>query len=98
MVPPALAWSLRQSARCLWPATIFYIPLRKVFPYMNISSTVIVGTRVDISTTTGLYQATCFEIVKTTIDPSTPISTTQIVQTNRHQTGLWLCHWSTFFR
>ena len=27
-------------------------------------------------------------MVKTTIDSSTPISTTQIVQTKRHQTGL----------
>ena len=31
-------------------------------------------------------------MVKTTIDPSTPISTTQIVQTKRRQAWLWLCH------
>ena len=41
-----------------------------------------------ISTTTGSHQATCSTMVKTAIDSSTLISTTQIVQTNRHQTGL----------
>ena len=43
-VPSAPAWSLRQSVCCLWPAKMFYQPLRKVLSYMNISATVIVGT------------------------------------------------------
>ena len=43
-------------------------------------------------------KATCSAMVKTAIDPFTPISTTRIVQTNRHKTGLWLCHWSASFR
>ena len=37
---------------------------------------------------TGSHQETCSTMVKTAIDPSTPISTTQIVQTNRYQTFL----------
>ena len=37
--------------------------------------------RANISTTTRSHQATCSARVKTTIDPSMPISTTQIVQT-----------------
>ena len=44
MVPSAPAWSLRLSACCLWPARMFYLPLRKVLSYMNTSATVIVGT------------------------------------------------------
>ena len=55
MVPSAPAWSLRQSAYCLWPARMFYRPLRKVLSYMNISVTVIVGRRANISTTTGSH-------------------------------------------
>ena len=45
-------------------------------------------TNNNISTTTGSHQATCSAMANKTIDPSTPISTTQIVQTKRHQTGL----------
>ena len=64
--------------------------IQKSFVIYESSATVIVGTycRANISTTTGSHQATCFAMVKTAIDSSTPISTTQIVQTNRHQTGL----------
>ena len=36
MIPSASAWSLRQSAFCLWPARMFYLPLRKVLSYMNV--------------------------------------------------------------
>ena len=35
-----------------------------------------------------VHQATCSAMVKTAIDSSALISTTQIVQTKRHQTGL----------
>ena len=44
MVASALAWSLRLSACCLWPARMFYLPFRKVLSYRNTSATVIVGT------------------------------------------------------
>ena len=44
MVPSAPAWSLRQSACYQCPARMFYLPLRKVLSYINISATVIVGT------------------------------------------------------
>ena len=30
MIPSTPAWSLRQNACCLWPARMFYLPLRKV--------------------------------------------------------------------
>ena len=44
--------------------------------------------RANISTTTESHQKTCSAMIKTAIDLSTSISTTQIVQTNRHQIGL----------
>ena len=43
MIPSAPAWSLRQSACCLWPAKMFYLPFKKVLSYMNTSATVIVS-------------------------------------------------------
>ena len=43
MVPPASAWSLRQSACCQLLAKI-YQPLRKALSHMNASATVIFGT------------------------------------------------------
>ena len=38
------AWSLRQSACCLWLARMFCLPFKKVLSSLNTSSTVIVGT------------------------------------------------------
>ena len=35
---------LIQSTCCQWPTRKFYLPLRKLLSYMNISATVIVGT------------------------------------------------------
>ena len=54
---------------------------QKSFVIYEYSATVIVGTRANISTTTELFQATCPTMVRTTIDPSLPISTRQIKQT-----------------
>ena len=82
MVPSAPAWSLRQSACCLWLARMFYLPLRKALSYMNISATVIVGTQGEHLKGYKTASSNMFCNVKTVIDPSTPISTTQIVQTN----------------
>ena len=61
--------------------------IQKVLPYMNVSATVMVGTQSKHLNDYRIVSSNMFCNGKTAIDPSTPISTTQIVQTKRHQTG-----------